>query len=125
MVFVATQDNNGKVYVDGNEVEHNKYYDEHKQNLVIELNEIDVTKTVKVEFENELSIAKEDIWSHCNRILERAQASYEFKARAIYAIENQGKNAISTLMTFNLDRSINEALIEVLTARKTEVPVDE
>lgn len=125
LVFVATQDNNAKVYVDENEVEHNKYYDEHKQNIVIELNEIDVTKTVKIEFENELSIAKEDIWSHCNSILERAQASYEFKARAIYAIENQGKNAISALMTFNLDRSINEALIEVLTARKTEIPVDE
>ena len=120
LVFVATEDNNAKVYADGNEVAYSKYYEEETQSLVIEINAIDVTKTVKVEFENELSVAKEEVWSHCNRILERAQTSYEFKARAIYAIENQGKNAISTLMTFNLDRSINEALIEVLTARNTK-----
>ena len=70
-----------------------------------------------VEFENDFAVAKEDYWSHCNEILGRAQTSYEFKARAIYAIENQGKNSIATLTTFNLDRSVLEALIEILTAR--------
>ena len=120
LVFVATEDNVAKVSADGQETAYSKYYEEETQSLVIEINEVDVTKTIKVEFENELHVAKEEVCSHCHRILERAQASYEFKARAIYAIENQGKNAIATLMTFNLDRSINEALIEVLTARNAE-----
>lgn len=115
--FMATENNNAKVLVDGQVVECNQYYDKRKQSIIIEINDVLVTKTIKVEFEKDFAVAKEDYWSHCNEILGRAQASYEFKARAIYAIENQGKNAISTLTTFNLDRSVLEALIEILTAR--------
>ena len=120
LVFVATEKNRAEVLVDGKTVDIKEYYDDEKQSVVIEISGIDVTKSITVKFESDLKVAEERKWEPCNKILERAQASYEFKARAIYAIENQGKNAISTLRTFNLDRSILEALIEVLTARNTK-----
>lgn len=121
LVFAATEKNKAEVLVDGKAVDIKEYYDDEMQSIVIEISEIEVTKSITVKFEIALKVAKERIWEPCNKILERAQASYEFKARAIYAIENQGKNAISTLRTFNLDRSILEALIEILTARNTKI----
>lgn len=120
LVFVATEENKAEVLIDGEPIDFKEYYDDEMQSIVIELSEIEVTKSITVKFASVLKVAKERIWEPCNKILERAQTSYEFKARAIYAIENQGKNAISTLTTFNLDRTILEALIEILTARNTK-----
>ena len=116
LVFYATEYDDLVVTVDGKEVPYKSWSDGSTQSLVVELEELDVTKTVQILIKG-YSLAEEKIDEKCFEILERAQIGYILKAMSIYEVECHGKQAIAGLMALELDESVLGAMTEILNAR--------
>lgn len=117
LVFAATEYSQPTAYVDGSPIDCKVEYDKELQSLIVELSEIDVTQQISVEFANGLSLAEEQIYERCFKILERAQMGYDQKAMAIYEVECHGRQAMAGLMALEVDESVLGAMGEILTAR--------
>ena len=114
LVFVATQYSQPVVVSDGTPVSCTVTYQEDMQNLVIELDEMDVTKQLVVEFPEGLRIAGTKIEERCYKILERAQMPYVEKDKIFKEVKRMDSNVICRLQEMDIDDSVLGALTEIL-----------
>lgn len=118
LVFTGAGNAVPEVTADNEPVQTRTAYDREKNMLTVYVPETAVTKEIRVEFKEGLSLAETDLAGRCYQILEKAQIGYDEKARALGVIKEQGKNAVASLAAMELNPALFGALCEIITGRK-------
>lgn len=91
-------------------------YDKERSMLVVEIPETPVDQEICVTFPNGLALAETDLAGHSYKRLEKAQIGYDVKARILDTVREQGRDAVASLLSMELDPAVFGMICEVLTA---------
>lgn len=96
----------------------NHTYDEEKQKLIVTIPNVSVNDEIVLEFEEYLTLAKNNVKTRIFDFLNFAQIDYELKDILYYLITSDKNIAVilNELQAMNLDKELEQALSEIITA---------
>ena len=106
-----------QVAADGKPLSVRTAYDPETHTLRVALPELPTTAQVVATFPQGLSAVGNDVCREVFRLLNRAQMEYRKKQEILSIVETQPQDAISSLMTLDLEASLLSALCEILQAQ--------
>lgn len=94
-------------------------YDAAKAMLTVEIPFTSIEKEICVAFMDSrgLAISENDLEGRCYGLLEKAQIEYNTKSEIMDVIKSQGRDALATLLSMELDAAVFGMVCEVLAAR--------
>ena len=108
-----------EVTADGVKVQADSSYDAAKAMLTVEIPFTSIEKEICVAFMDSrgLAISENDLEGRCYGLLEKAQIEYNTKSEIMDVIKSQGRDALATLLSMELDAAVFGMVCEVLAAR--------
>lgn len=117
LVFAGVNETSVSVTADGTQVQAQYRYDYAKSMLTVEIPKVPIGQEIRVSFPQGAAVADIDLVGRCYELLEKAQIAYNTKAEVLAVVKKQGKDALATLLSMELDPSVFGMVCEVLTAK--------